>query len=126
MKIPKKALTIAGLDCSGGAGLLADVKTFQERDVYGLVANTVQVAMEPGTWAHLIHPLGLDVIREQVRTAQSIGVDAVKTGASDCGGDPCGRRDAEGIWRDQDCHRPGDGLQGCQRARLPREHPCHD
>ena len=69
MKIPKKALTIAGLDCSGGAGLLADVKTFQERDVYGLVANTVQVAMEPGTWAHLIHPLGLDVIREQVRTA---------------------------------------------------------
>lgn len=80
MKIPKKALTIAGLDCSGGAGLLADVKTFQERDVYGLVANTAQVAMEPGTWAHLIHPLGLDVIREQVRTAQSIGVDAVKTG----------------------------------------------
>ncbi len=80
MTTPKKALTIAGIDCSGGAGVLADIKTFQERDVYGLCANTVQVAMEPVTWGHLIHPLDIEVVREQFRTAMAIGVDAVKTG----------------------------------------------
>lgn len=80
MTTPKKALTIAGIDCSGGAGVLADIKTFQERDVYGLCANTVQVAMDPKTWGHLIHPLELEVVREQIRTAWAIGVDAVKTG----------------------------------------------
>ena len=80
MSIPKKALTIAGIDCSGGAGVLADIKTFQERDVYGLCANTVQVAMDPVNWSHLIHPLDIEIVREQFRTAMAIGVDAVKTG----------------------------------------------
>ena len=80
MTTPKKALTIAGIDCSGGAGVLADIKTFQERDVYGLCANTVQVAMDPKTWGHLIHPLDLEIVREQFRTAMAVGVDAVKTG----------------------------------------------
>lgn len=80
MASPKKALTIAGIDCTGGAGLLADIKTFQERDVYGMCANTVQVAMDPETWNHLIHPLDIEIVREQIRTATSIGVDAAKTG----------------------------------------------
>ena len=31
----KKVLTIAGSDTSGGAGIQADLKTFQERGVYG-------------------------------------------------------------------------------------------
>ena len=43
---PKKVLTIAGSDCSGGAGLQADLKTFQERGVYGMTAVTCLVAME--------------------------------------------------------------------------------
>ena len=29
------ALTIAGTDPSGGAGIMADLKSFQARDVYG-------------------------------------------------------------------------------------------
>ena len=33
-------LTIAGFDPSGGAGLLADVKTFEQHRVYGLAINT--------------------------------------------------------------------------------------
>ena len=81
MANPKKALTIAGSDCSGGAGLLADVKTFQERDVFGMCSITVLVAMDPATWQHLIHPVPMDTIREQFETtAVGIGVDAVKTG----------------------------------------------
>ncbi|MEH7087255.1 bifunctional hydroxymethylpyrimidine kinase/phosphomethylpyrimidine kinase, partial [Neobacillus drentensis] len=42
-----KALTIAGSDTSGGAGLQADLKTFQERGVFGMTALTVIVAQDP-------------------------------------------------------------------------------
>ena len=32
----KKVLTIAGSDCSGGAGIQADIKTFAAHGVYGM------------------------------------------------------------------------------------------
>lgn len=44
-----KALTIAGSDSSGGAGIQADLKTFQEKNVYGMTALTVIVAMNQTT-----------------------------------------------------------------------------
>lgn len=34
------ALTVAGFDPSGGAGILADIKTFEQNNVYGLAVNT--------------------------------------------------------------------------------------
>lgn len=34
-----KAMTIAGSDTSGGAGMEADLKTFQELGVYGMTAS---------------------------------------------------------------------------------------
>lgn len=78
---PKKALTIAGSDCSGGAGLQADLKTFQERDVYGMTVVTVTVAMVPDTWAHIVKPLSVETIKEQFATIiPGIGADAIKTG----------------------------------------------
>ena len=43
----KYVMTVAGFDPSGGAGLLADVKTFEQCGVYGLgvnTANTLQTA----------------------------------------------------------------------------------
>ncbi len=77
-----KALTIAGSDTSGGAGLQADLKTFQEFGVYGLTAVTVIVAQNPhNNWAHDVYPLALDVLEAQIETVLSgIGVDAMKTG----------------------------------------------
>ena len=33
-------LTIAGFDPSGGAGVLADIKTFEQHHVYGFAVNT--------------------------------------------------------------------------------------
>ncbi len=41
------ALTIAGSDCSGGAGLEADLKTFAAHGVYGMAAVTCVVAENP-------------------------------------------------------------------------------
>ena len=43
----KKILTIAGSDTSGGAGIQADLKTFQEHGTYGMTALTVVVTMDP-------------------------------------------------------------------------------
>lgn len=42
----KKVLTIAGSDTSAGAGMQADLKTFQEHDTYGMVALTAVVTMD--------------------------------------------------------------------------------
>ena len=62
-----KALTIAGSDTSGGAGLQADLKTFQEMGVYGMTALTVVVAQNPhNNWAHDVYPLSLDVLEAQI------------------------------------------------------------
>ena len=81
MKVPK-ALTIAGSDTSGGAGLQADIKTFQEFGVYGMTAITVLVAQNPANnWAHDVYPLSLEALEAQINTVLGgIGVDAMKTG----------------------------------------------
>lgn len=80
MSIPK-TLTIAGSDTSGGAGIQADLKTFQELGVYGMTVLTTIVAMEPGTWNHQVYPVALDVVESQLKTVlDGIGFDAMKTG----------------------------------------------
>ena len=79
---PRKALTIAGSDTSGGAGLEADLKTFQEHGVYGMAAINCIVAQNPSAdWRHDVYPIGLDVVQAQLDTVlDGIGVDTVKTG----------------------------------------------
>ena len=81
MAMPK-ALTIAGSDSSGGAGLQADLKTFQELGVYGMTAITTIVAMDPHNhWFHQVFPVDLSTIEAQLETiVVGVGVDAMKTG----------------------------------------------
>ena len=77
----KRVLTIAGSDTSGGAGIQADLKTFEERDVYGVTAITVIVTMDPdGGWSHNVFPIDIDIFKSQLKTALSLKIDAFKTG----------------------------------------------
>ncbi len=77
----KKALTIAGSDSSGGAGIQADLKTFQELGVYGMTALTTIVSMDPKNhWHHQVFPIALETVEAQLETIISVGIDALKTG----------------------------------------------
>lgn len=76
-----KALTLAGSDSSGGAGIQADLKTFQEHGVYGMNALTSIVAMDPeNNWKHDVFPIDVHIVEKQLNTILSVGVDAMKTG----------------------------------------------
>lgn len=76
----KKVLTIAGSDSGGGAGIQADLKTFQERDVYGMSAITALTAQNT-KGVHGIFPQQIEAINQQIDAVLvDIGADAVKTG----------------------------------------------
>lgn len=60
------ALSIAGSDCSSGAGAQADLKTFSAHGVYGLTALTCVVAEVPGKVTR-IDPIDPEMLAEQVR-----------------------------------------------------------
>jgi hydroxymethylpyrimidine/phosphomethylpyrimidine kinase len=74
------ALTIAGSDCSGGAGVQADLKTFSALGVYGLTAVTCVVAEIPGKVAR-IEPVPAKTVRKQIDLlCANFPVGAIKTG----------------------------------------------
>jgi hydroxymethylpyrimidine/phosphomethylpyrimidine kinase len=74
------ALSIAGSDSGGGAGIQADLKAFAACGVHGMTAITAITAQNT-TGVSAIHHIPPDVIIEQVRAVNSdIGVDAVKIG----------------------------------------------
>jgi hydroxymethylpyrimidine/phosphomethylpyrimidine kinase len=76
----KTALTIAGSDSSGGAGIQADLKTFAAHGVYGMSALTAITAQNTlGVTA--VHSVPADIVIAQIEAVVGdIGVDAVKTG----------------------------------------------
>jgi hydroxymethylpyrimidine/phosphomethylpyrimidine kinase len=78
--VPPVALTIAGSDCSAGAGLQADLKTFQHFGVHGLSAVTCVVS-ETANIVRAVHPVPVDVtINQASLLLDSFPVTAVKTG----------------------------------------------
>lgn len=74
------ALTIAGTDPSGGAGIHADLKTFQELQSYGMSVITSVVAQNT-TGVQAIHHIPLDMIEQQLESVVSdMPIHAFKTG----------------------------------------------
>lgn len=80
MKLPRRVLTIAGSASGGSAGIQADLKTFQELDVYGMSVVTAIVGRHPETDKN-VHPQTIEAIEAQFATAmKQVGADALKTG----------------------------------------------
>jgi hydroxymethylpyrimidine/phosphomethylpyrimidine kinase len=75
-----RALTVAGSDSSGGAGIQADLKTFAALGVYGVSAITAVTAQNTlGVVA--VEPLAADFVTAQIEAvAGDIDLQAVKTG----------------------------------------------
>ncbi len=79
MSLPR-VLTIAGSDSGGGAGVQADLKTFQELGCFGTSALTALTAQNT-TGVHAVHELPPAFVRAQIDAVLGdIGADAVKIG----------------------------------------------
>ncbi|MCS7099785.1 MAG: bifunctional hydroxymethylpyrimidine kinase/phosphomethylpyrimidine kinase [Sulfolobales archaeon] len=74
------AMTIAGVDSGGGAGVAADLKTFAALGVHGTLAVTALTAQN--TYSVIgIHEVPPDFVELQIRAVwEDMGVDAAKTG----------------------------------------------
>lgn len=79
MKLPV-ALTIAGSDSGGGAGIQADLKTFHAFGVFGTSAITAITAQDT-RGVHGVHAVPLDLVRRQIEVvAADLQPAAFKTG----------------------------------------------
>ncbi|MDE6120711.1 MAG: bifunctional hydroxymethylpyrimidine kinase/phosphomethylpyrimidine kinase [Muribaculaceae bacterium] len=75
-----RALTIAGSDPSGGAGLQADLKTFSALGCYGTTV-VVAVVDENTVGVTGVHPVPVEFVKGQIRSVlDDIGTDAIKIG----------------------------------------------
>lgn len=76
----KTALSIAGSDCSGGAGIQADLKTFAAHHVYGMSAITALTAQNT-LGVQAIHDAPPEFVAQELDSIFSdIRPDAVKIG----------------------------------------------
>lgn len=77
---PPRALTIAGSDSGGGAGIQADLKTFFALGCHGMSAVTALTAQNT-VGVSGIHAVPPEFVTQQIdAVATDIGVDAAKTG----------------------------------------------
>jgi hydroxymethylpyrimidine/phosphomethylpyrimidine kinase len=75
-----KALTIAGSDSGGGAGIQADLKAFSANGVYGMSVLTAITAQNT-LGVQGIHPIPNEMIGQQIRSIfDDMGTDVIKTG----------------------------------------------
>jgi hydroxymethylpyrimidine/phosphomethylpyrimidine kinase len=79
MSVPR-ALTIAGSDSGGGAGIQADLKAFAAAGAYGMSA-IVALTAQNTVGVTSVHEVPADFVTEQIDAVfDDLGVDAAKTG----------------------------------------------
>ena len=77
---PPVALTVAGSDSGGGAGIVADLKTFEAHGVWGTCA-VVAVTAQNTVGVQAYETVSSELVAQQIRSVVAdIGVDAAKTG----------------------------------------------
>lgn len=77
----KVALTVAGFDGSGGAGVLADMKVFHDLGCYGMGVVSV-MTVQNSLGVRSTHPVAPELVEAQLETILSDGpIRAAKTGA---------------------------------------------
>jgi len=78
--VVRAALTIAGSDSSGGAGIQADIKTMSALGVYSCTVITAITAQNTSN-VDFILPLDAGIIKKQIRSVLSdIPIHALKIG----------------------------------------------
>jgi hydroxymethylpyrimidine/phosphomethylpyrimidine kinase len=83
---PPTALTVAGSDSGGGAGVQADLRTFAAHGVWGLSALTAVTAQNT-LRVDAVEVLSPEIVQAQIAAvAGDFGVGAVKTGMLGCAG----------------------------------------
>lgn len=76
----KKALTIAGSDSGGGAGIQADLKTFAARGVYGMSVITAITAQNT-IGVQGVFELPISIVKEQIKSVmKDLKPDVIKIG----------------------------------------------
>lgn len=76
----KKVLTIAGSDCSGGAGIQADIKTIAAHKMYAMSVITALTAQNT-TGVYAVHAAPAEFVAKQMDCVfKDISPDAVKIG----------------------------------------------
>ena len=76
----KNVLSIAGSDCSAGAGIQADLKTFAANEVYGMTVITSLTAQNPQK-VKMIENVSIEMLKSQIEVIlDTIKVSAIKIG----------------------------------------------
>ena len=80
VRTPPTALTIAGVDPSGGAGVLADVKTMSALGAYACAVIAALTAQNTQSVTG-VFPIPAEFVRQQIDTLfADVRIDAVKIG----------------------------------------------
>lgn len=80
MKNMKNVLSIAGSDCSAGAGIQADLKTFAANGVYGMTVITSLTAQNPQK-VKMLEDVSIEMLEKQIEVIFDVmEVSAVKIG----------------------------------------------
>ena len=76
----KNVLSIAGSDCSAGAGIQADLKTFVANEVYGMTVITSLTAQNPQK-VKMLEDVSIEMLRNQLEAILDVmKVSAIKIG----------------------------------------------